>query len=426
MRRRAAPQRMNEECPKFRIRLRWLLLAALAVRLACAVGVSAFLDYDPKEEFYDELARNLLAGHGYVIHEEAAPSLYRPPLYPLLLAAVFRVFGDSVLPVAALQMVFDLISVLLVFLLARDLLGRPAAVVAAALYGLYPFPAYYAVRLLTESLFTMLLLAGVYAASRGIRAGTWRWLAVSGVALGLATLSRFSMFYGVFLVAALVPVLSGWTRRAWGGAVVLLAAALVTIAPWTARNHVVSGRLILLGTGSGYNLWLGNRIETDGRDNDELSGAQLADLKQAITGVTHGEGDAFTPGNDGRFAAAAIAELRAHPGPTAGLIVRKAFRFWFDIFLPGNRWFSVVLVPVQAAALALAAAGFALACVRRRAPWLLLVVGLYFNGIHAAVVSTFRYCVPVMPLVLIPAAYLLTEAWSAWRRRRPASEVAHG
>ena len=75
---------------------------------------------------------------------------------------------------------------------------------------------------------------------------------------------------------------------------------------------------------------------------------------------------------------------------------------------------------------ALAAAGFVLACVRRRAPWLLLVVVLYFNGIHAVVVSTFRYCVPVMPLVLIPAAYLLAEAWSAWRLRRVASEVAHG
>jgi 4-amino-4-deoxy-L-arabinose transferase-like glycosyltransferase len=417
---------MNAGWDSGRVRLRWLLLGALAVRLACAVGVSAFLDYDPAEEFYDDLARHLLAGHGYVIHEEAAPSLYRPPLYPLLLAGVFRVCGaEAQLPVFALQMGFDLISVLLVFLLARDLLGRPAAVVATALYGLYPFPAYYAVRLLTESLFTMLLLAGVYAATRGIRSGSWRWLGLAGAALGLATLSRFSVFYGIFLLAALVPALSGGTRRAWGGAAIMLGVALLAIAPWTARNHLVSGRTILLGTGSGYNLWLGNHAETDGRDNDELNGDQLGVLKQDIAAITRGEGDAFTVENDPRFAAAAVAEFREHPAQTVGLVVRKAFRFWFDIFLPGNRWFSVVLVPVQAAVLALALAGFALACARRRAPWVLAVTILYFNGIHAAIVSTFRYCVPVMPFVLILAGYLLAETWGVWRRRRGAAGGAH-
>jgi hypothetical protein len=187
------------------------------------------------------------------------------------------------------------------------------------------------------------------------------------------------------------------------------------MAPWTARNAAVTGRFVLLGTGGAYNLWLGNHVETAGRDNDELEGEPLARLLADKAAIAGDEPDVFTVESEKRFARAAMRELREHPAATLGLAVAKAGRFWFDIYKPGNKWLGRFLVPLQAVLLVLALPGVWLAW-RRRAPvWHVVVTVLYFNAIHAATVSTFRYSVPVMGYVLMFAAVTLARA--PWAER---------
>jgi len=395
-----------------RLRLRWLVLFVVLIRLAYLALVLTFLKSDPAEEIYDELARNLLAGHGYVIHPGGPPSLYRPPLYPLLLTGMCRIFGASYYPVWGVQFLFDVLTGVLVYFMARHIFGRATAGLALILYALYPFFSCYTPRLLTESVFTLLLTFGVLAFCRGLQSSALKHAVAAGFAFGLGTLCRFSMFYGIPALAALTLLLRPKSRATWLTVLVMGATALVTLAPWTVRNYVVTGRFLLLGTGSGYNLWLGNHVPTDGRDNDELRERDLVVLQADIAAVVGPQGDKLSLENDRRFSMAALQEFKADPWSGVVLAAKKALRFWFDVFQPSHRKVMIVLVPIQMTLLILAGVGSFWALRARAAAWPLVAIIAYFNVLHAVTVATFRYCIPVMPLVLILTASAIVK----WRK----------
>src|SRR5690348_16137820 len=83
-----------------RNRMAWATVLGLA--LVTRVGLvmatrPARLGADPAD--YDRLARLLAGGHGWGHSELAAgggPTAFRAPLYPLFLAAVYKVTNDSV------------------------------------------------------------------------------------------------------------------------------------------------------------------------------------------------------------------------------------------------------------------------------------------------------------------------------------------
>jgi 4-amino-4-deoxy-L-arabinose transferase-like glycosyltransferase len=406
-----------------KLELKHLLLFLLAARVAQIALILSFSKSVPDEEFYDDIARNMLAGHGYVIHPGDAPSLYRPPLYPIFLTGMFGVFGDSYSPVLAVQLLFDLLTAVVVYRMARDVLGHTTACAAIFLYALYPFFSYYTVRLLTESAFTMLLMAGLYWFHKGLQCKSRSFFIAAGVSLGLGILCRFSLFYVTPLLILVAVVTHRKERAVWVNSLVCGFSILLIIAPWTYRNYIVTGRVVLLGTGSGYNLWLGNHVPTDGRDNDELQGRDLAVLKEDIGKIIGPEREVFSLDSDKRFSGAAIHDFKANPCGTAIVVAKKGFRFWFDVFTPDNRKVMIVLVPIQLILLVLAGIGCCRSLRNLAAVWPLLLVIPYFNAIHAVTVSTFRYCIPVMPLVMIFAAHAIVE----WRLRiaghstRPAS-----
>ncbi|MEI6218574.1 MAG: glycosyltransferase family 39 protein [bacterium] len=392
-----------------RLQLKHLLLFLIVARLAYVILITSVSKYVPDEEFYDDLARNVLAGHGYVIHPGDSPSLYRPPLYPVFLAGMFRVFGDSHVPVLAIQFLFDLLAAVAVYKLARGMFGHTIACGAIFLCALYPFFTYYTVRLLTESVFTMLLMGGLYWFHKGLQCGSRWFFVAAGIALGLGILCRFSLFYITPILIFVAVVTHRKERVVWVNSLICGITVLLIIAPWTYRNYLVTGRLVLLGTGSGYNLWLGNHVPTGGRDNDELQGRDLAVLKEDIGKIIGPEKEVFSLDNDKRFSSAAIRDFKADPCATAIVVAKKGFRFWFDVFNPGNRKVMIVLIPIQMILLVLAGIGSYLALHNLPVAWPLLLVIPYFNGIHAVTVSTFRYCIPVMPLIMILAACAIVE-----------------
>ncbi len=93
------------------------------------------------------------------------------------------------------------------------------------------------------------------------------------------------------------------------------------------------------------------------------------------------------------------------PVASAWLAVRKAFRFWFSIYQPRHRVYSVVLIFIQFVLLVFAAFGVARGSRERRHQWHIIALVLYFNALHAIVVATFRYSLPIMPYVMMFAAH---------------------
>ena len=82
-----------------------------------------------------------------------ASIIKHPPGYPLLLAAVYSVFGVNDTPVRALHIVLDAAAAVLVLLLALELFGSAAvAAIAGLLVAFSPQFAYHAIALVPDPL----------------------------------------------------------------------------------------------------------------------------------------------------------------------------------------------------------------------------------------------------------------------------------
>ena len=192
---------------------------------------------------YDELASNIANGLGYV-HRfpqlEAHPTAFRPPLYPILLGAFYRVFGEHLVVGRLLSMALGMGVVLLAFLLARRIAGWRAAMVAGLLVAVYPPLLANDTFLLTEPLSLLLLLGMLHVLDRG----RWAW---AGVLCGLSILSRPSAQFIVVVVAIWVLWRLGWKRALYFAGVTAL-----VVVPWVVRNWVQVGEPVLVSS-NGFN-----------------------------------------------------------------------------------------------------------------------------------------------------------------------------
>ncbi len=239
---------------------RWLagiLLLALVVRLL-VWWLAPYGDWIGDEREYYSAAMILADGRGFTFFDQSI--WLRPPLYIAGLAVLLRLFGQNLLLVWVTQLLLSLTTVALVYLLGRLWYPpRPVARIAALLTALYlPF-AVYTHLLLSETVFTFLIvLAFVALASYARREGTLA-LVIAGGALGCAILTRGSAL--PFLAAIPLWALGLETpidwRKVLQRSAIILGLALLCIAPWTLRNYLAYGRLIPVDTTGGYNFWLG-------------------------------------------------------------------------------------------------------------------------------------------------------------------------
>jgi 4-amino-4-deoxy-L-arabinose transferase-like glycosyltransferase len=381
-----------------------LVLVDVAVKLVYAAFLLPYGELRGAEDFYDDIARSLVAGHGYVIAPGGDPILWRAPAYPLFLAAVYALAGDSHLAVVAAHVLLDALTCVVLFVIARSLYETRFAAAAVLLYIVYPFAAYYTVSLLTEPLFTLLLAVTLLQAERASRRGGAAAFLLTGGLVGIATLCRTSIMYFPIVIVVRQLRAARSVRRAATALAAVAAGMLVVLLPWAVRNYRATGEIVLVGTGAGYNFWLGNHQPTAGKDLDELSGPTRELLVKAVDAITGGAPTRFGVEQDRRFYAAALRDAAAHPLAALSLVARKAWRFWFQIYHPDHQRYRWLLVPIQALLLAGCAIGVSLLR-SERAIFYPLAAIVYFNVIHALTLSTFRYSLPVMPYVIMFAVY---------------------
>lgn len=238
-----------------------LLLLALGVRLlvwqynrAAIAPVMSGLTAGYKDD-----ARILTRGDlGLFLRGADPPSnanvLAHPPGYPILMATLFALFGESDSALRFFQILCDAISVILVFLIALELTSKRVALFAGALAALSPQLAYNSLLLLPDSLSVLPILLAVYLLVRA-RNGSRRWLklATAGAMLGLSCWLRPNgLLLPLFLAAVIALVFERGQRLR--SAVPLVAAAVLLIAPLTIRNLVVFNHFIPISLGSGVTL----------------------------------------------------------------------------------------------------------------------------------------------------------------------------
>jgi len=172
------------------------------------------------------------------------------PLYPVCIAVVQPLVGDYEFSGRLVSALFGSALLVPAYALSRPLVGRSAALLSAGLLAIHPGLVRSSTAVMTEATYLFWLTLGVWIAWRGVERAQIGRLAVSGLCLGLAYLTRPEAALYLIGMAALSVVAgqrSGHLRtRLLGAAVAVLAFILVT-APYLVYLHRSFGYWTLSG-----------------------------------------------------------------------------------------------------------------------------------------------------------------------------------
>lgn len=411
--------------------LRLALLAGLLARLAVFAHSGSLGTPIVDEQHYARLGANVLAGYGFAM-EPGAPTSIRPPLYPGLLAVTWAVTGmENLQAVRALQIGLSLATAGVVFLIGRRLYGPAVGRIAAGICWLYPSLIFSNFLILTETLFTLLLLIFVLMSVTLVQEPRARTAVGCGALLGLAALARSVLWPAPLLLCPLLALLiRAPMRTRIALPVLVLAGYAVVIGPWAIRNTRLQGVFTAVDTMGGINLRMGNYEHTpEDRMWDAVSITGERNWVYALT-QEHIEGPISEGVKDKWAQRKAIEYMRAHPGTTLRRSMIKFADFWGleREFLAGVRdgffnpplWFqilaSLVIVTGYAAVVTAGVAGMWLAPPSDwRMHLLMLFPVLLITGAHSIVFGHSRYHLPLMPIFGVYAAALVTVRSAAWR-----------
>jgi 4-amino-4-deoxy-L-arabinose transferase-like glycosyltransferase len=391
------------------------------------------------EQQYSQIARTVTAGNGYG-WDVRSPTSIRPPLYPALLAGVWKVFGNGNLQVVrAVQIVLSIVTAMFVYLIGARLWGPRVGRLAAAIYWLYPSLILYDYLILTETLFTCLVVAFVLATIKLVQQPRLAFAIACGVSLGLAALTRSVLWpLPLILCPALLLVLDGtWLRRLALAAAVLAAYAAL-VGPWAIRNTRLQHVVTIVDTMGGMNLRMGNYEYTP--DDRMWDAVALQGDKNWVYGIDKDLGTGpITEGQKEKWAQRkAIEYMKQHPGVTLRRSFIKFADFWGleREFMAGVQkglygppvWFAVlasamILVVYAIVAIAGAAGIWMAAPPDKRMHAILLLPVLVLIGAHTIVFGHSRYHLPLIPIFGLYAAALAVE-WPSFAVSRRAALVA--
>lgn len=246
---------------------------ALAARLAVVAWAAGRFPAADDAHYYDVLARRLAAGQGYTwLWPDGAVTYaaHYPVGYPALIAVAYRLFGGSAGSAMTVNALLGATAAYAAYrLVDTGGAARWRPVAAGLAVAVHPALVPYTAALMTEGVTAALLVIAAALASRARAAASARqalpWLAATGLVMGVATLVRpQSLLLAPVLGALAAPASIGWGGARLARAAGVLALALVTVAPWTARNCVRMHRCALVSVNGGWNLLIGAQTRGGG------------------------------------------------------------------------------------------------------------------------------------------------------------------
>jgi len=411
------------------------------------------------------IARSLVTGHGYAnpFNGQSGPTAWLPPLYPLLMALAFKLFGIYTNAAALFLLILNSLFSALIAPAIYEIAARcfdangiarrtskqaaPVALWSAWLWAAYPAALQYAIHWiwemsLTTCLFTWTLVLalrlrhiGERAQGSGLRAQTalhesnpasdsppsepWAlnpapWLSF-GLLWGLIALSNTSLI--LVLPATIIwilwpplrhlPKLSeahiSLLKRGIAGTALTTAVFAATLTPWIIRNERALHAFIPTRDNFGVELWQSSLFYHD-----------AFEWGQAVPLDTHNP-DYKLYASMGEVAYShlrgeqAKANLRAHPGTFLRLTAKRIEFFWIGVphpteKHPSNEFFRLLNYCFLSVSGLL---GLALA-LKRRVPgaWLFASVFALVPVAYYVVTVQARFRHPIEPLIAILTIYL--------------------
>jgi 4-amino-4-deoxy-L-arabinose transferase-like glycosyltransferase len=179
------------------------------------------------------------------------PETLRTPMYPSFVALVYRVAGESHTAIAAGQAILFALMTLVVYAMTARLTTERVALAAAWFTALFPPIPYYGALALTEVLCTFFVTLAIWTALRAVLDGRRLDYILTGVFIGLATLTRPTFAMLPVAIVVCVAIAAAW-RREWHVVVPwawTVGAFAIVLAPWLAYNVIYVRRLTLSPAG---------------------------------------------------------------------------------------------------------------------------------------------------------------------------------
>ena len=150
--------------------LLFIVMVALLLRLA-VITVGHTYRITPRRDHFQfgwemgRIARSLATGHGFSSPTDlpTGPSAWAPPLYPYILAGVFKLFGSytaaSGWVILAFNSIFGALTCVTLYRIAERIYGIGVARAAAWTWAVFPYAIYWPVRVVWETSLSAFLLS---------------------------------------------------------------------------------------------------------------------------------------------------------------------------------------------------------------------------------------------------------------------------
>lgn len=214
-------------------------------------------------------AEGLVEGRGFSKPGTKIPTAFRPPLLPVLYALILGM-GGGTWSIGFVQLLLGGATVWLTGKLGEKMGLGDHSWLAAFIVALDPLLLFAGVSLMTETLFTFLLMVWI-CCLLPVGASKKKWTyGLVGILTGMLALCRPSI-WAFFLLYACWRLLSAfWSKTSeevstsnrfverWGHSIAFSGGLLLILAPWVLRNYSRFDFPVLTTTHGGYTLHLGN------------------------------------------------------------------------------------------------------------------------------------------------------------------------
>lgn len=397
----------------------WLILiVALGVRLGFAWSYHHHhsrqaLSVIPFMFESSNIAYSLATGQGFSspFHVNTGPTAWMTPVYPAILAAVFRICGpytfQSWVVAVLLNILFSTAACIPIFFAGKKIGGLGVAAGAAWLWALYPNAFQIAVESIWDASLAALLAATILWATLALADSTRvrDWCGY-GLLWGLTLMTNATLGSALPFLLLWLMYRARRTGRPWLARPALaLGVAFLCCAPWTIRNYAAFHSFVPLRSVLGLQLWMGNNPQA--KDVWLGEGHPIHEQAERDLYVELGE-IAYMR----QKKTEAVQYMLSHPAREAHLMGRRFISFWsggtphpFEDFLHwrSNRPRFVLLFNIFAAVGTLLGSA-ALFLRRSEYAFPLVALPILYPCAYYLTLALPRYQLPIAPIELLLAA----------------------
>jgi Dolichyl-phosphate-mannose-protein mannosyltransferase len=378
------------------------------------------------------IAYSIATGHGFAspFRVPTGPTAWTTPVYPFLLAGIFRLFGtytfNAFVVAVGLNILLVSLACVPLYYAARKVGGIKVAAGAAWLWAIFPNAILIPVESLWEASLSALLVAMIL----------WATLRLAELSSTVAW-SLYGFLWGFTLmtnpsIAAVLPFLIGWLlwrkrgQIEWFRPAIAVSIMVLCCVPWTIRNYRVFHAFVPLRSVAGLPLWLGNNEHAQARWSGQFH--PIVDSGERARYISLGEIAYMREKRD-----LAIGYMLENPDRQFQLMSRRFLAFWcggtpypWQDFVENNsvQFRYVLLFNVAVALGALAATIF---LIREKSPyWLpLAAFPAIFPVTYYLTMVVPRYKLPIDPVLMLLTAVAVSRlTFKRAKDGAPGKEVA--